>query len=103
MRPDEEYFAYADYFPPGHNSFFIQSSLRKQYVSFKNLEVLQRISIVKKNFKRVKKTKINRDFSLKQSVFSMWAVSLEDEYKKAFESDMKYSKIKKFIKDGETF
>ena len=54
-------------------------------------------------YKRVKKTRIERNFNLKQSVFGQWALNLEDEYRKCFEADMKYSKIKKFIKDPQTF
>ena len=54
-------------------------------------------------YKKIKKIRINRHFNLKNSAFSQWAVALEEEYRKCFEADMKYSKIKKFIKDPDQF
>lgn len=51
------------------------------------------------SYKRVKKYRKSRKFDLKKSVFSYWAKDLEEEYKKCFNADMKYSKIPKFVKD----
>jgi|LauGreDrversion4_2_1035121.scaffolds.fasta_scaffold21434_2 hypothetical protein len=53
--------------------------------------------------KRTKKTRIDRNFNLKQSVFGHWAININAEYRKMFEADMQYSKIKKFIKEGKEF
>lgn len=50
--------------------------------------------------KRTKKCRIDRHFNLKQSVFGQWAVKIDEEYRKCFEADMKYSKIDRFLKRG---
>ena len=49
--------------------------------------------------KRTKCTRIDRNFNLKQSVFGHWAVNNNVLYRKMFEADMQYSKIKRFVKD----
>jgi hypothetical protein len=38
--------------------------------------------------KRTKRTRIDRNFNLKQSVFGHWAININAEYRKMFEADM---------------
>ncbi|CDW71199.1 UNKNOWN [Stylonychia lemnae] len=103
LKPDELYFAYAQYYPPCQAQFITQSYHKRQYIFVKNFEIKHRLTDIKLSYKKIKKYRINRNFSLKQSVFSQWAVDIQQEYRKAFEADMKYSKIKKFIKDPTEF
>ena len=67
------------------------------------MEIKERSKVINLALKKVKKLRKNRHFDLKQSVFSNWAVNLDIEYRKCFEADMKYSKIRKFIKESEIF
>ena len=51
-------------------------------------DIDQRINPLNIRFKKVRKTRINRKFDLKKSVFSHWFKDLDEEYKKCFEADM---------------
>lgn len=51
-------------------------------------------------YKRTKKQRVERTFDLKSSIFSHWAVNVEEFFAKCFAADMQYSKIKKFLKEG---
>ncbi len=70
MRPDELFFAYADYYPPGQKLFIVQSKQLKQKIAVSNFNLENRQRPIGLSFKKIKKTRINRNFSLKASVFS---------------------------------
>ena len=99
LRPDEKYFAYGDFFPPNPEGYlFIQSNNRP--IGYKRINLEYRNDDIRTQLKKVKKIRLKREFNLKNSVFREWCINgMEDNFKKAFEADMTYSKINRFVKD----
>ena len=46
LKPDELYFAHADFYPPGHTQFFIESNKKKGLVYSKSVEINSRTQVI---------------------------------------------------------
>lgn len=108
-KPDEIFYAYADYFPPTiHHpaKFAVYSQTFSKNAYLKNIHIPPRHELKQKvgvSYKRTKKFRIDRNFNLKSSVFGIWSIKLQDIYRKCFEADMQYSKLRKFLKDDRQY
>lgn len=96
----DEYYVYADYFPPERHEICIDYSMNnlKTTSDFYHLDVLvpYREGEFPVKQKRIKKRMVLRRFNKNNSVFKNWKVDTDDKLKKAFDLDVSYSKIQKF-------
>jgi len=75
-RPDEQYYAYANYFPPCQvGTYYLQSGHHPDVVFYAKTELETREGEVRVAYKKVKKLRIKREFNLKNSVFREWHVN----------------------------
>eukprot|EP00347_Sterkiella_histriomuscorum_P001629 403371291 len=97
----DQVYAFACYLPPKKlNIIFKQHDINEQ-IDYMNIFIQKRQKDVPLSFKFIKKIVAKRQFKKEKSVFREFQEDTDDLFKKCFDYDMKFSKLKRFIRDSQ--
>ena len=100
IRADEQFYAYADFLPPGrHNYAVISQKKGQRKLVFHHFTLTQRSDDVQVTMKRTKKLRKTRRFHKDKSVFKEWKEDTGMTIEKAFDTDYNAMKLNRFIKN----
>ncbi|CDW84855.1 UNKNOWN [Stylonychia lemnae] len=99
----DQVYVYSCYLPPRKLNVILKQRDNDQKIDYLNLYLQKREIDIPLGYKCVKKIVEKREFIKEKSVFRDCQVDNQNLYKKCFEYDMKFSKIRRFVKDTQDF